>query len=69
MEELWKITLDTKAKVIHTSYFQLLCRDTKVGHWRSLKGKNGFISNMVLEESCTDTLDCQKDEQVGPRAN
>ena len=28
--------------------------------------KNGLIGNMVMEESSVDTLDCQKDEQVGP---
>lgn len=30
--------------------------------------KNGFTS-IVLEESCTDTPDQQKDKQVGPRVN
>ena len=28
-----------------------------------------YTWNMVLEESPVDTLDCQKDEQVGPTAN
>lgn len=40
--------------------------------WDSEEGgqeKKGLIWNAVLEESSTDTLDLQKDEQVGPRTN
>ena len=34
--------------------------DAKTGQWRKLLEKKWFIHNMVLQESSTDTLECQK---------
>ena len=76
MKELGKIikskevSLETKAKIIHA----LIVPVTMYGceSWTVKKAgrkKNGLIWKMVLEESSMDTLDCQKEEQVGPRAN
>ena len=54
--------------IIHAIVFQLLCMGVNTGQLRKLTGKK-IIQNVVLEESFEDTLDCEKDKQVGPRAN
>lgn len=67
MEELRKITkskdvtLDTKAEITHILIFPVSLYSCK--SWTVKKSGRKNI------ESSVDTLDCQKVEQVGPRAN
>lgn len=64
------VSLETKTGIIHTLIFPIamyVCKNWLVKKVGSKK-KIDFIWNMVLEESSTNTLDCQKHEQVGPRA-
>ena len=64
-----EVSLETKAKFIHTVVVPITvygCESWTVKKWQE---KNGFTWNVASEESSTDTLDCQKDEQVGPGAN
>ena len=76
MEELGKImkckdvSLETKAKVINTLVFSITMHDCESWTVKKADKKKKPISlKMVLEENSTYTLDCQKDECVGPGAN
>ena len=61
---------ETKTKIIHTLIFLITMYGCE--SW-AVKKADGFLCflfwHVVLEESFVDTLDCPKDEQVGPRAN
>ena len=66
------VSLETKAKIIYTLVF--LITMYRCESWTIKKADKKeivflYIYNVVLEESFVDTLDCQKDKQVGPRAN
>ena len=78
IKKLEKITkskdewLEAKAKIIHALIFPITrhrCESWAVKKVDRKIRYIWFIWNMVLEESSVDTLDHQKDEQVGPKAN